>query len=110
MYRSQYRATGKDLEGGGSGLIEVLSRYYTGGTKDNHENPVKVLFWAKIRTEHLTNRNLEHYRCVSLLDVGFMCCILFPRAGKITRTNETLEICGSLTMALNLLIVKLLAV
>jgi hypothetical protein len=47
---------GKDLEGYGRGLIEVLSRHFLVGIEENHEN-----LNQDIRTEHLPNTSLESF-------------------------------------------------
>jgi hypothetical protein len=33
---------GKDLEGTGRGLIEVLLLHFCGGTEGNHEHPLRI--------------------------------------------------------------------
>jgi hypothetical protein len=56
------------LEESDSGLIEVLTRNFPGGTEENHENSI----WtagdpAEIRTEYFLNTNLEHCDYTNLL-------------------------------------------
>jgi hypothetical protein len=51
---------GKDLEGTGSGLIEVLSRYFIWGTE---ENPVRAEgVPTEVQTEHFSNKSVKRYR------------------------------------------------
>jgi hypothetical protein len=58
---------GKDLEGIGRGVIEILSRHLTGGTEGNHEESQVARGAAEIWTEYLPNVNLESYCCGNLL-------------------------------------------
>jgi hypothetical protein len=51
------RWIGKDLEGNGRDLIDVLFWYFSGGTEENHDVP------AEIRTEHLLVTSQKHFRC-----------------------------------------------
>jgi hypothetical protein len=57
------RWTGKNLEGNGHGLIEVLSWHFPGGTEENQN---------EIQTEHLSNTSLEHYRLARLLGEWYL--------------------------------------
>jgi hypothetical protein len=61
---------GKNLEGNGHGLIDVLSWYFSGGT--GKKNTKKTWFRiaddpAEIQTVHLSNTSIEHYLLPSLL-------------------------------------------
>jgi hypothetical protein len=51
----------KHLRDHSCSLIEVFSWHLPGGTKENHDNPVRIVcFPGKILTEHLPN-SPEHY-------------------------------------------------
>jgi hypothetical protein len=43
----------------GHGIIEVLSQYFSGGSKENHKKLVRIAgVLAETQTEHLLNRVL----------------------------------------------------
>jgi hypothetical protein len=51
------------LEGGGSSLIEALSRHLPGGTEGDHDKPVRIACVpAEIRNYCLRSTGLEIYR------------------------------------------------
>jgi hypothetical protein len=50
--------SGKDLEGSGCGLIEVLSQHLPRGTVENHDNLRVVSALVDIRTKRLANKRL----------------------------------------------------
>jgi hypothetical protein len=53
---------GKNWEGSGRGLIEVLPRDLPGGTKENHKKPVRIAgVPVKIRTKRLPNISLDQW-------------------------------------------------
>jgi hypothetical protein len=56
----------KDLEGSGSGLFEVVSRQFSGGTEDNHNENVRRV--SDIRdSNRMTLGYKKRYRFANLL-------------------------------------------
>jgi hypothetical protein len=46
----------KHLDRSGHGIIEVLSQYFSGGSKENHKKLVRIAgFLDEAQTEHLLN-------------------------------------------------------
>jgi hypothetical protein len=76
----------KDLEGIGRGLIKVLFQHLTGGTGDDHETiSVRIAgVSTEIRTKHLLNTSLDHYRYMNLL-----VAILFSNTSNIFLPQNT---------------------
>jgi hypothetical protein len=68
------RWIGKDLDGGGSGLIEILQRNLPGGTENNHENHSQYSrrVPGEIRTEHLPNTSQEPYRYANVTSIRIL--------------------------------------
>jgi hypothetical protein len=78
---------GKDLEGSGRCLIEVLSRYLSGWIEDNCEEPVRIAdVLTEIRTEHLPNTSPERYPYTSLF--GFMSWLSIRQRDNVTSMFE----------------------
>jgi hypothetical protein len=59
------------LEGSGRGLIEIPFRHLLGKTEEYLRKESR--YPAEIRTEHLLNASLEHYRYVILLGASSYC-------------------------------------
>jgi hypothetical protein len=55
--------SGKNLEGRGDGIMEVLSRNLSRKAEENNETRVP----AEIQTQYLPNKRLLHYRYTVLL-------------------------------------------
>jgi hypothetical protein len=61
---------GKNVEGSGRDLFEVICRNLNGGTEENHKNLVRMIdIPAGIRTENLPNISQEHYHYANTLDI-----------------------------------------
>jgi hypothetical protein len=55
------------LEGNDCGLLEALSRGFPTGTGEYHKVlSHEILSPAEIRSDHLPDRGLEHFRCIRL--------------------------------------------
>jgi hypothetical protein len=60
---------GKDLEGSGNGLIEVVPGHSHEGTEESNEKPQSghPVFWLRFEPSTSPNTSLDPYSCIHLL-------------------------------------------